>query len=156
MPTVNIENAGVEFDKIAKAFDEMGKDADALNTKFLKIGAEILRQEILKNVNKTLIKSQAKYPKQLATSREQFGKAIDKMTVGGVRKSKEGGKFVVTGILKGDNSTQFYLKFAEYGTSKQRATPIFRPAMIAKEAELERLYYEMVSNMVEKHWNGGN
>jgi HK97 gp10 family phage protein len=75
------------------------------------------------------------------------------MKIGEIREGKKG-KYIVVGILRGDNSDQFYLKFAEYGSVKQLKTPFMRPALISNEAKLEAMYFDMILKSAEEIWGG--
>lgn len=48
---------------------------------------------------------------------------------------KEGEKYILIGIQRGDNSKYFYLKFFEYGTSKMPARPWAEPSFHARKKE---------------------
>jgi HK97 gp10 family phage protein len=54
-------------------------------------------------------------------------------------KNKEGVKYILVGIDKGDNSKIFYGKFLEFGTSKMPARPFLQPA------------YEKNKNTIQKN-----
>ncbi len=136
--------------ELLKKFDEMGVEADKAIKGSLKLGANILRDEVIRNINTILTKTTQK---QREKSIAKWGRAVDKIKSGAVRTSSDGQSYYnVAGILRGDNSKQFYLKFAEYGTSKQVATPVFRPAMIAKESEIEQAFVDNIIKNIEEEW----
>ena len=152
MSTMDLNNFKEVMDKdILKALDKIGVEADNSIKKSLKKGSIILRDEVIKNIKTILTKTSQKQREQ---SIAKYGRAIDKIKAGSVRKDRNGtGFYVVSGILRGDNTKQFYLKFAEYGTVKQSATPIFRPAMISKENEIEQAFMDSLIKDIEKEWS---
>lgn len=143
-------NVIAKLDNISNVLTAMGAKADAIIDDFLIEAGKIIQQEVTRNIDTILTKTS---PSERARSIAKYGKARDKIKLGEIRDGKKG-RYIVTGILGTDNSNQFYLKFAEYGSSKQSATPIFRPAMIAKEAEIEKLFMSKMDKMLAD-WEKG-
>lgn len=137
-----------QLDKVSGLLEVMGAEGDKLIDDFLLASGKILQNEVIKNIDTILTKTTLA---QRQSSIAKFGRARDKIKLGEVREGKKG-RYIVTGILGSDNSDQFYLKFAEYGSKKQPATPIFRPAMIAKEKAIEALFEAMVLEPILKRW----
>lgn len=104
------------IDKFQEKLKEMGRKGSTLENKALLEGAEIINKEIVSNAP------------------VKTGKAKSKLTISKVKKEK-GVKVVKVGVQKDDNSEAFYLKFYEYGTSKQAARPFMRPAFERKKKE---------------------
>ena len=115
-------SAELDFSCIEKLQDklkDMGKKGTTLENKALLAGAEIINKEIVKNA-----------PVRRKGSRN----SKEKLKLSKVKKEK-GIKVVKIGVQKDDNSEAFYLKFYEYGTSKQVARPFMRPAFERKKKE---------------------
>lgn len=116
-------NVKVDFsclDTLLKKLDAMGEQGAKLENEALIKGAEIIKDEIVKNapVRKVGSKNSKKYIK------------CSKI------KNEKGRKVIKVGIQKEDNSEAFYLKFYEYGTSRgQIARPFMRPAFERKRKE---------------------
>ena len=68
-----------------------------------------------------------------APARTGKGRAMLKI---GRPETKSGSRNVIIGIDKGDISEVFYLKFSEWGTSKQPAKPFMQPA---KEKNMDKV-----------------
>lgn len=103
---------GIDFSCIEdfqKKLEEMGRKGSRLENEALLEGAEIINKEIIKNAP------------------ERTGKSKKYLNISKVKREK-GVKVVKVGVNKEDNSEAFYLKFYEYGTSKQSASPFMRPA----------------------------
>ena len=150
MSTINIKNAGPEFEKIIIALNKLGEKADEVVDEFLLKGGKILNDQIKQNINSILTKTTIA---QRKASRAKYGIALNKMRIGEIREGGKG-KYIVLGILRGDNSNQFYLKFAEYGAANQKKTPFLRPALISNEAKLEGLFFDMIIKSAEEIWGG--
>jgi HK97 gp10 family phage protein len=109
----------------------LGNRAKAVENRALREGAEILRSEIAARAPRSDSPRQPKPPSQTWRTGEH---AADNIKISGV-KQQDGAKVIDVGIQKGDNSHYFYLKFAEWGTSKQTATPFMEPAVNEKKEE---------------------
>lgn len=142
--------ADVLDSSLLKVFDSMGVEADKAIKESLKVGGDILRDEVKRNINTILTRTTQK---EREKSIAKWGRAVDKIKTGTVRKTSDGqGYYIVAGILRGDNTKQFYLKFAEYGAKHQTATPVFRPAMIAKESAIEQAFVDNIIKNIEAEW----
>lgn len=53
-------------------------------------------------------------------------------------KNKEGVKYILVGVDKGDNSKIFYGKFLEFGTSKMPARPFLQPAYEKNKSTIQK------------------
>ena len=69
------------------------------------------------------------------------GKAMLKV---GRPETKTGSRTVIIGIDKGDISEVFYLKFAEWGTSKQPAKPFMQPAKEKNMGKVKEIMQEVL------------
>ena len=125
-----------QIDETIKAFKKLGEKADMVIDTYLVKGAKVLQIEAKANVYRVL--------------KRRSGKLQENIKIGDIRDSNKG-KSIVVGTDKGDRSESFYGKFSEYGTSRQKAKPWLRPAMIAKENELEKLFYDEVDKAI-KEW----
>ena len=126
-----MSNAGIDFsciDKLQDKLKEMGRKGSQIENKALLAGAEIINNEIIKNA--PVRKKNSQYSKQ-------------KLKLSKVTKEK-GIKVVKIGILKEDNSEAFYLKFYEWGTSKQVARPFMKPAFDKKRKEAVNKMAEII------------
>lgn len=102
------------IDEYQKRLEELGKKASRVENKALTEGAKIIHEEILRNA-----------PVKTGHSKKNL-----KL---GKPKKEKGIKSIKIGVSKDDNSEAFYLKFYEYGTSKQIARPFMRPAFERKK-----------------------
>lgn len=125
-----------QIDETIAAFKKLGDKADATIDRFLIKGAKVLQSEAKSNVYRVL--------------KRRSGKLQENIKIGDIRDGSKG-KSIVVGTDKGDRSESFYGKFAEYGTSRQKAKPWLRPAMIAKEDELEKMFYDEIDKAL-KEW----
>ena len=126
-----MSNAGIDFsciDKLQDKLKEMGRKGSQIENKVLLAGAEIINNEIIKNA--PVRKKNSQHSKQ-------------KLKLSKVTKEK-GIKVVKIGILKEDNSEAFYLKFYEWGTSKQVARPFMKPAFDKKRKEAVNKMAEII------------
>lgn len=124
-------NADIDFSSIEnfqKKLEEMGRKGSSIENKALLAGAEIINKEIVKNA-----------PERKKGSQH----SKEKLTISKV-KSEKGIKVVKVGVQKDDNSEAFYLKFYEYGTSKQIARPFMRPAFEKKKKEALNKTHEVI------------
>jgi len=125
-----------QIDDTITAFKKLGEKADGVIDKYLIKGAKVLQTEAKANVYRVL--------------KRRTGKLQENIKIGDVRDSDKG-KSIVVGTDKGDRSESFYGKFAEFGTSRQKATPWLRPAMRAKEDELEKMFADEIDIAI-KEW----
>ena len=125
-----------QIDETINTFKKLGEKADVVIDKYLVKGAKVLQDEAKSNVYRVL--------------KRHSGKLQENIKIGDIRDSGKG-KSIVVGTDKGDRSESFYGKFAEYGTSRQKAKPWLRPAMIAKENELEKMFYDEIDKAI-KEW----
>lgn len=113
-----------------KRIEEMGRKGAKLENKALEAGADIILKEIIKN------------------SPYRTGKSRKFLKLSKPKKEK-GQKNINIGIQKDDNSEAFYLKFYEYGTSKQTAKPFMRPAFLKKRKEAVNKTIEVLKEGLE-------
>ena len=117
-------SAELDFSCIEKLQDklkDMGKKGATLENKNnICLGAEIINKEIVKNA---------------PVGKKGSRNSKEKLKLSKVKKEK-GIKVVKIGVQKDDNSEAFYLKFYEYGTSKQVARPFMRPAFERRRRKL--------------------
>ncbi|WP_196007900.1 HK97-gp10 family putative phage morphogenesis protein [Clostridium tyrobutyricum] len=103
----NIELTGV--DEILNRLQQIGSNVGRLENKALKNAAEPVLEDAKANV-------------PVRTGRLKKGLKITNV------KKKEGIKYILVGVDRGDNSEIFYGKFIEFGTSKRTAHPFLQPA----------------------------
>lgn len=104
----------------------------------LKKAAKPLRDKI----KETAPKDTGEFLKTLAVRNTKFRKLNEHQVIVGFRK----GKGKDDEPLKG-----FIAHFHEFGTSKMRAKPFMRPAEQYTKLEQERIYYEEIQKLVDKH-----
>lgn len=121
----SMEFEGIE--ELMKRISEMGKAGVRAENKALKKAGEIIVEEAKNNVS------------------ERTGKLKEGLKVSGVRK-KDGNKYILAGIQKGDNSKIFYGKFLEFGTSKMSAKPFMAPAYESKKNEANEIIKQELRN----------
>lgn len=115
------------MDNLIRRIEEMGKAGVRVENKALKKAGELIVEEAKNNV---------------PVKTEKLKKGLK---VSGVRK-KNGNKFVLAGIQKGDNSKIFYGKFLEFGTSKMKAQPFMGPAYESKKEEAKEIIKQELKN----------
>lgn len=115
------------MDNLIRRIEEMGKAGVRVENKALKKAGELIVEEAKNDVN------------------VKTGKLKEGLKVSGVRK-KNGNKFVLAGIQKGDNSKIFYGKFLEFGTSKMKAQPFMGPAYESKKEEAKEVIKQELRN----------
>ncbi|EJE7236604.1 HK97 gp10 family phage protein [Clostridium botulinum] len=115
------------MDNLIRKIEDMGKAGTRIENKALKKAGELIVEEAKNNVP------------------FRKGKLKEGLKVSGVRK-KNGNKFVLAGIQKGDNSKIFYGKFLEFGTSKMRARPFMAPAYESKKEEAKEIIKQELRN----------
>ncbi|MBY6900384.1 hypothetical protein CF055_10490 [Clostridium botulinum] len=111
------------LDELIRKVQDMGKAGVRVENAALKKAGELIVEEAKNNV---------------PVKTEKLKKGLK---VSGVRK-KNGNKFVLAGIQKGDNSKIFYGKFLEFGTSKMKARPFMGPAYESKKEEAKEVIKE--------------
>nr|WP_207794467.1 HK97-gp10 family putative phage morphogenesis protein [Clostridium botulinum] len=111
------------MDNLIRKIEDIGKAGTRIENKALKKAGELIVEEAKNNVP------------------FRKGKLKEGLKVSGVRK-KNGNKFVLAGIQKGDNSKIFYGKFLEFGTSKMKARPFMGPAYESKKEEAKEVIKE--------------
>ncbi|NFJ83905.1 HK97 gp10 family phage protein [Clostridium botulinum] len=115
------------MDNVIRKIEDMGKAGTRIENKALKKAGELIVEEAKNNVP------------------FRKGKLKEGLKVSGVRK-KNGNKFVLAGIQKGDNSKIFYGKFLEFGTSKMKARPFMGPAYESKKEEAKEIIKQELRN----------
>lgn len=125
-----------KIDEMIVAFNKLGSKADEVIDNFLEEGAKILESAAKQKVYQVL--------------KRRTGNLQANIKTGEIWENKKG-KFIVVGPAKGDNSVAYYGKFSEYGTSRQKATPWLRPAMIENEAKIEKLFHDKIDKAI-KEW----
>nr|WP_208461157.1 HK97-gp10 family putative phage morphogenesis protein [Clostridium botulinum] len=111
------------LDELIRKVQDMGRAGTMIENRALKKAGELIVEEAKNNVP------------------FRKGKLKEGLKVSGVRK-KNGNKFVLAGIQKGDNSKIFYGKFLEFGTSKMKARPFMGPAYESKKEEAKEVIKE--------------
>ncbi|KGK87367.1 HK97-gp10 family putative phage morphogenesis protein [Clostridium sp. HMP27] len=105
----NIELTGV--DEILNKLQQIGANVGRLENKALKNAAEPVLEDA-KGTN---------------AFNDRSGNLREGLKISNVKK-KDGSKYILVGVDKGDNSKIFYDKFLEFGTSKMPARPFLQPA----------------------------
>lgn len=126
---VDAELVGMEelLDNIRRLGDRV---SDTVEAKALKAGGEVLRSAIRARAPRS------QTPRGPTTSKQSWrtGKhAADQLKISGI-KTIDGVKSVLVGVGKGNTSHYFYLKFHEWGSSKQAARPFMAPAKSASKS----------------------
>lgn len=103
-------------DELIAKLNAIGANVNTLSNKALKAGAEPIFSEMVANAP------------------VRTGKAKAELKIGKV-KTKNGIKYLLIGLDKGDISKAFYLKFSEFGTSKMPAKPFMGPAYEQKKTQ---------------------
>ena len=106
------------FDELIKELEQLGRKGSRIENKSLKAGAQPILNEA----------------KNSSAFKDRSGKLRKGLTVGRPR-IKNGSKYVLIGIDKGDISEIYYGKFLEFGTSKMQARPFLGPAFEMKKSE---------------------
>jgi HK97 gp10 family phage protein len=97
------------FNELYTRLESMSTNAQKVVDKALKKAAEPILQDMKSNA-----------PVRTGLGRELLSTSKPE--------TKNGKRFVTIGINKGDNSKIFYLKFYEWGTTKQVARPFVTPS----------------------------
>ncbi|MDR5586034.1 HK97-gp10 family putative phage morphogenesis protein [Clostridium aquiflavi] len=117
----NIELMGV--DEILNKLQKIGSNVGRLENKALKNAAEPVLEDAKTNV-------------PVRTGKLKKGLKITNV------KKKEGIKYILVGVDKGDNSEIFYGKFIEFGTGKRAAHPFLQPAYEKNKDDIKRIIAE--------------
>lgn len=125
----NVELQGMS--ELLSKFHTLGLKTNAVQNKALREGAKVLKERISERAPRS---SSPKKPSKSEPWRTGLH-AADHIGISNVL-SNDGMKSILVGLTKGDNSPYFYLKFAEWGTSKQKATPFMGPAAAESKAEV--------------------
>lgn len=116
-----IELTGV--DEILNRLQQMGENVGRLENKALKNAAEPVLEDAKANV-------------PIRTGKLKEGLKIGKI------KNKDGVKYILVGVDRGDNSEIFYGKFIEFGTSKRAAHPFLQPAYEKNKNNIKEIIAE--------------
>lgn len=119
----NIELTGV--DEILNKLQQIGTNVGKLENKALKNAAEPVLEDA----------------KATNAFKDKSGKLRKGLKITNV-KNKEGIKYILVGLDRGDNSETFYGKFIEFGTSKMRARPFLQPAYEKNVQNIKRTIAE--------------
>ena len=119
------------IDDYRKKLEALGRKGTRIENKALEEGAEPILQEMVKNCP------------------VRTGKAKKHLTKSKPKKEK-GIQIVKIGVQKSDNSEAFYLKFYEWGTSKQIARPFMRPAFENKRKEALEITKGIIREEIRK------
>jgi HK97 gp10 family phage protein len=119
----NIELTGV--DEILNKLQQMGTNISRLESKALKNAAEPVLEDA----------------KATNAFNDRSGKLRKGLKISNV-KNKEGTKYILVGIDKGDNSKIYYGKFLEFGTSKMPARPFLQPAYEKNKDKIQKTIAE--------------
>ena len=126
------------MDEILSRVEYMGHEGDRAINKCLKKGGKIFLEEIKSRAPTSRSPRQPKKKTQLWRTGKH---AKDILKIGGIKKAN-GNKFLLVGIQKNDNSKAFYLKFKEFGSSKEAAKPFMAPAYESKKDEVKEAIKE--------------
>lgn len=117
----NMELEGV--DEILNKLQSIGSNVGKLENKALRNAADPVLQD-------------AKGSAPVRTGKLKKGLKITRV------KKKEGVKYILVGVDRGDNSEIFYGKFIEFGTSKMTARPFLGPAYQKNKDNIKRTIAE--------------
>lgn len=125
---------------------KLGEASDRVVNNGLKKAGEIIKASMVSKAPKS------DSPRQPAEGTQNWrtgGHAADGIKLSRIVR-KDGEKYLLVGIQRGDNSKYFYLKFFEYGTSKMSARPWAYPAFYeSKDAALAVLGEEFRKGLME-------
>ncbi|WP_147564950.1 HK97-gp10 family putative phage morphogenesis protein [Clostridium tyrobutyricum] len=112
---------------------------DEILNKLQSIGANVSRLEnkALKNAAEPVLED----AKATNAFKDRSGKLRKGLKITSVKK-KEGIKYILVGVDRGDNSEVFYGKFVEFGTSKMPARPFLQPAYEKNKQNIKRIIAE--------------
>jgi len=119
----NIELTGV--DEILNKLQQIGANLGKLENKALKNAAEPVLEDA----------------KATNAFKNRSGKLRKGLKITNVKK-KDGMKYILVGVDRGDNSAVFYGKFIEFGTSKMPARPFLQPAYEKNKNNIKRTIAE--------------
>lgn len=119
----NIELTGV--DEILNRLQQIGANLGKLENKALKNAAEPVLDDA----------------KATNAFKNRSGKLRKGLKITNVKK-KDGMKYILVGVDRGDNSEVFYGKFIEFGTSKMPARPFLQPAYEKNKQNIKRIIAE--------------
>lgn len=119
----NIELTGV--DEILNRLQQIGANLGKLENKALKNAAEPVLDDA----------------KATNAFKNRNGKLRKGLKITNVKK-KDGMKYILVGVDRGDNSEVFYGKFIEFGTSKMPARPFLQPAYEKNKDNIKRTIAE--------------
>lgn len=119
----NIELTGV--DEILNKLQQIGANVGKLENKALKNAAEPVLEDA----------------KATNAFKNRSGKLRKGLKITNVKK-KDGMKYILVGVDRGDNSAVFYGKFIEFGTSKMPARPFLQPAYEKNKDNIKRTIAE--------------
>lgn len=110
---------------------------DEILNKLQSIGVNVgkLENKALRNAAKPVLED-AKVNAPVRTGKLKKGLKITRV------KKKEGVKYILVGVDRGDNSEIFYGKFIEFGTSKMTARPFMQPAYEKNKDNIKRTIAE--------------
>jgi len=119
-------------EEIEAKIKKLNAQSNRVENKAMREGAKLLRDAFSERAPR------GPSPRQPTSKSQRWrtGKhAADNIKVGNVRRDR-GGKYVLVGVQKGDNSRYFYLKFHEWGTTKMPAKPFMEPTEREKRHEV--------------------
>lgn len=116
------------FDELLSNLQDLGNKAARVEGAALKAGAAVLQKAM---------------EKRAPRSKENKIHAADHIAISKV-KFRDGTRYIMVGIERTDNSMFFYMKFSEYGTSRQAATPWAAPAASESESGILDAMAEVV------------
>lgn len=120
------------IDDYTRKLEQLGKKGQKIEKEALWAGGEIIMDEMWKRAP------------------VRTGKSRGLLTITTPKKDKNGNRYVKIGIQKSDNSEAFYLKFYEWGTSKQIARPFMRPAFERKRSEALEITKKIIREELRK------
>lgn len=82
------------------------------------------------------------------------GHAKDKIPISSVKKSKNGGFYIIVGWGKSDTSPHFYNKFLEWGTSKMPPLAIFGQVNREIQSEIEKIAINKYNKFLDEKLEG--
>lgn len=122
------------------------RGVDEILNKLQQIGANIgkLENKALKNAAEPVLKD----AKATNAFKDRSGKLRKGLKITSVKK-KEGTKYILVGVDRGDNSEVFYGKFVEFGTSKMPARPFLQPAYEKNKQNIKRIIAETLKEILK-------
>lgn len=135
------------MDELIKQINAIGERvATRAENKALREGAKVLQEETSRRAPRSSASRSPSGRQKWRTGQH----AADNIGVSNVRTDKDGTKYVLVGITKGDNSPYFYLKFHEWGTTKMSARPFMGPAIEEKRSEIFGTMAGVLRGEIEK------